>query len=281
MKTSAKGIKAIALREGTILKGYRDSKGLLTIGVGHLVKPGEPYTLGGKITQAESDRLLAADLKESEDAINTLVKVPLAQNQFDALASFIFNIGVGGFKKSSVLRRLNQKDYTGAAKALMMWVKPPEITGRRRQEQKQFLTPYPANSAATVSDASDKSNPGSSANSETPAESLSSAAADISQGNSTTVAEPVTVKAVVMSLWSKVVAGLAALTALGINAGTVIETKLSEITTNQVMLLVIGAVILIAVLWYIQKRQAANDAKTHALIAAAADKERNTVALEK
>lgn len=141
MRTSPKGIKAISLREGTVLHGYLDSKGLLTVGVGHLVQPGEPYTLGGKITQAESDRLLAQDLHKAESTVNSTVKVPLTQNQFDALVSFVVNIGDGGFRKSQVLKKLNERDYNGAARALMNWVKPPEITGRRKSEQKQFLTP--------------------------------------------------------------------------------------------------------------------------------------------
>jgi lysozyme len=139
--TSENGIKAISQREGTVLHGYKDSKGLLTIGVGHLVKPGEPYTLGGKITQDESDRLLKQDLKTAESAVNDSVKVPLSQNQFDALVSFIVNIGVNGFKKSMVLEHLNAQDYRSAADAFMNWVTPPEIKGRRLSEQKQFLTP--------------------------------------------------------------------------------------------------------------------------------------------
>lgn len=149
MKTSHRGIIAIEGREGIVLHGYKDSKGLLTVGCGHLVKAGEPYTLGGKITQDECDRLLAIDLAACEKAVNG-IDVPLKQNEFDACVSLAFNIGVGGFKGSTVVKKLKAGDKSGAAQAFMRWVKPPEITGRRRTEVKQFLTPYP-NSAATNS----------------------------------------------------------------------------------------------------------------------------------
>lgn len=135
MKTSAKGRAKIAQREGVRLKAYRDSRGIPTIGVGHIAG----VKMGQTITQAECDKLLATDLKIAEAAINATVTVPLSQDQFDSLVSMVFNIGVGGWKKSTCLRRLNAGDYAGAARAMMMWNKPPEITGRRRTEMVQFL----------------------------------------------------------------------------------------------------------------------------------------------
>jgi lysozyme len=149
MKTSAFGIKAIAKREGTILHVYKDSKGLPTAGVGHLITASEKaeYPVGKHITQAQSDQWLAADLKECEDAVNSL-GVSLKQNEFDALVSLAFNIGVAGFKRSTVARRLKAGDKKGAAEAILMWNKPPEIQGRRRTEYNQFLTPYKISAAA-------------------------------------------------------------------------------------------------------------------------------------
>jgi GH24 family phage-related lysozyme (muramidase) len=91
------------------------------------------------ITRDEVDRLLSRDLVQYEDAVNKAVRVPLTQGQFDALVSFCFNIGTGGFKRSTVVRRLNQRNYRGAADALMFWVKPPEIRSRRETERTQFL----------------------------------------------------------------------------------------------------------------------------------------------
>ncbi len=151
MRTSLAGIKKIALREGTILHVYKDSKGLLTAGVGHLIKPEEKadYPYRKKITQAESDAWLTNDLRECEDAVNSL-GVNLKQNEFDALVSLAFNIGVGGFKRSTVARRLKAGDKKGAAEAILMWNKPPEIQGRRRTEYTQFLTPYKPLAAASA-----------------------------------------------------------------------------------------------------------------------------------
>lgn len=143
MKTSPLGIKAIAKREGTILHVYKDSKGLPTAGVGHLIKPEEKaaFPLGKKITQAQSDAWLAADLEECETAVNSL-GVKLKQHQFDALVSLAFNIGVAGFKRSTVARKLKAGDTAGAAEAILLWDKPPEIQGRRRTEYNQFLHDY-------------------------------------------------------------------------------------------------------------------------------------------
>ncbi len=95
------------------------------------------------------------------------------------------------------------------------------------------------------------------------------------------LSEPVTVKTVAIGLWTKIVAGVGALTAMGLNAGTLIETKLAEITLNQIILMGFGVAILIVVIWYVKSRQQSADTKTHALIEAAADKDRHTIHLTK
>jgi len=161
VRTSPIGVKKIAAREGTILHVYKDSKGLPTAGVGHLITAAEKkdYPVGRHITQAESDAWLAADLKECEDAVNAL-DVKLKQNEFDALVSLAFNIGVGaasgphkgGFLGSTVVRRLKAGDKPGAAKAILLWNKPPEIQGRRRTEYNQFLTPYKDSAAVQTAE---------------------------------------------------------------------------------------------------------------------------------
>lgn len=147
MRTSHRGLLAIEAREGVRLKAYRDSKNLPTIGVGHLIVPGDGFSMSSRITQEQCDELFAKDVRKYEDAVNSL-NVSLSQNQFDSLVSFSLNIGIGGLKGSTVAKRLKAGDYPGAATAMMKWVKPKEITGRRKSEQKQFLTPYPKSLAA-------------------------------------------------------------------------------------------------------------------------------------
>ena len=161
MRTSPIGVKKIAAREGTVLHVNKDSKGLPTAGVGHLITAAEKkdYPVGKHITQAESDAWLAADLKECEDAVNAL-DVKLKQNEFDALVSLAFNIGVGaasgkhkgGFLGSTVARKLKAGDKKGAASAILLWNKPPEIQGRRRTEYNQFLTPYKDSAAVQTAE---------------------------------------------------------------------------------------------------------------------------------
>jgi lysozyme len=140
MRMSADGRAQLIRREGVRTKAYRDSVGVWTIGVGHTSAAGDPHvTPGLVITRAQVDEILSRDLRQYEDAVSASVRVPLTQGQFDALVSFCFNIGTGGFRKSTVVKRLNSGDYKGAAAAMMMWNKPPEIIGRRDSERKQFL----------------------------------------------------------------------------------------------------------------------------------------------
>jgi lysozyme len=144
MKTSARGRSTLALREGVRLKAYYDSVGVLTIGVGHTSKAGPPtVTPGLIITQAECDAIFAHDLVQYENAVNDAVKVPVSQSSFDAMVSFCFNVGPASFARSTIVKRLNAGDVTGAADAFLLWNKPPEIMGRRRSERTQFLAADP------------------------------------------------------------------------------------------------------------------------------------------
>jgi len=142
MKTSNKGIDIIKEFEGTVLKVYKDAVGLATIGVGHLIKAGEVFTT---ITQQQAEDLLRKDLVQFENGINQLVTVPLTQNQFDALVSFTFNLGVGSLKSSTLLKKLNAKDYAGASAEFLRWDKAggntlAGLTKRRLAEKALFLS---------------------------------------------------------------------------------------------------------------------------------------------
>jgi len=139
MKTSAKGIKLIEQREGVRHGAYRDSRGLLTIGVGHLSDSYFRVSPGMIISEAKALDLLAHDLGEVEDTINRAVKVPLQQYQFDALASLTYNIGCGGLAHSSVVHFVNLKMFTQAADAFMAWCHPAVLRGRRDSERRQFM----------------------------------------------------------------------------------------------------------------------------------------------
>ena len=129
----------ITKEEGSRNKAYKDSKGLWTIGVGHLIKPDEQHLITTTLTDAQVEELLKSDLKWCSEAVERAVKVPLSQNQFDALYSLCFNIGETNFRKSTVLRKLNAGDYQGAADAILMWNKPAVLQKRRERERALFL----------------------------------------------------------------------------------------------------------------------------------------------
>lgn len=116
MNVSEEGISLIKFFEGCKLQAYKCPSGVLTIGYGHT---GAEVHAGMKITQAEADRLLKNDLIIHCNNVSKLVKVPLSQNQFDALVSLEFNIGYGNFSSSTLLRLLNSKDYKGAARRFL------------------------------------------------------------------------------------------------------------------------------------------------------------------
>lgn len=149
-RVSSAGRALIKAHEGLRLQAYPDPASgghPWTIGYGHTsgVKPGD------KITEEEADAFLAEDLVWVEHTINALVKVPLTQPQFDALASLIFNIGARAFEKSTLLRLLNSGDYLGASVQFERWVHAagkvmPGLRRRRREERDLFLseTPRPA-----------------------------------------------------------------------------------------------------------------------------------------
>lgn len=142
--TSAAGRAAIAKREGNKLTAYRDSVGILTIGVGHTSAGAPAVTAGMRITAEESDAILSRDLAQFEAAVRNAVKVPIEQHEMDALVSIAFNIGGSAFGKSTLVRKLNAGDRAGAANAFLSWDKAggrtlPGLTTRRKAERLQFL----------------------------------------------------------------------------------------------------------------------------------------------
>lgn len=150
MTTSPAGRKSITAHEGNVLTAYPDPATggePWTIGVGHTSAAGLPKVVKGmRITAAESDEILSRDLKTFEAGVRSAVKVPLNQNAFDALVSLAFNIGVGAFSKSTLVRKLNSGDRLGAADQFLVWNKaagkPMQgLSARRASERKLFLKP--------------------------------------------------------------------------------------------------------------------------------------------
>ncbi len=118
MRTSESGLALIRQFEGLRLSAYRCPAGIATIGYGSTAG----VQMGQTITSERAEELLREDVRQFEAAVSRLVKVPLTQGQFDALASFAFNLGAKSLEKSTLLRLLNAGDYSGAAAQFDRWV---------------------------------------------------------------------------------------------------------------------------------------------------------------
>jgi lysozyme len=154
MITDAAGLALIKGFEGLRLIAYQDSAGVWTIGYGSTrYKNGSPVKHGDTlVNEACASDLLQVTLGQYENAVNRDVKVPLTQNQFNALVSFTYNEGTGALAESHLLIKLNQKDFAGAADEFLKW---DEITSptthqkevlndlyvRRTKERALFLKP--------------------------------------------------------------------------------------------------------------------------------------------
>lgn len=114
---SSGGIALIKHFEGCRLTAYQDSVGIWTIGYGHTqgVQQGQVWT------QAQADSAVLKDLEEFEGYVNKYVKVPLTQYQFDALVSWTFNLGPTNLRRSTLLRKLNQRLYGEVPAQIRRW----------------------------------------------------------------------------------------------------------------------------------------------------------------
>ena len=126
---------------------YLDPVGKRTIGYGHLMLPHETMTI---LNEDEADALLRADLRvASGDVEMTVATLVLAQHELDALTSFVFNLGVGNLRSSTLLRVLRNGDRRGAGAEFLRWVwatkpngdkvKLPGLVKRRHAESVWFL----------------------------------------------------------------------------------------------------------------------------------------------
>ena len=153
MNISYAGIEALKRREGVVSTMYRDTAGLPTIGVGHLLTKDE--LTSGKLalsvdwhqglTDAQIDELLRRDLDAAETAVATGVRVRLSSQQFDTLVSFAFNVGVTAFRQSTLVRLLNAGDYAAVPAQLRRWIYSagqvdPILVKRREDEARQWAS---------------------------------------------------------------------------------------------------------------------------------------------
>ena len=119
MNFSAVGMELLKRSEGFRNSVYLDAAGLPTIGYGHRLLHPESFPDG--IDDRQATELLASDLRDAEQAVERMVKVPLAQGQFDALVDFCFNLGAGRLAASTLLKMLNGGRYEAAAEQLLRW----------------------------------------------------------------------------------------------------------------------------------------------------------------
>lgn len=119
MQLSPIGLDLIKRSEGFRSHTYKDVNGIPTIGYGHRLLSFESFPNG--ITESRAAEILAADVHNAEQAVERLAKVPLSQNQFDALVDFCFNLGAGRLASSTLLKILNGGRYQDAAEQLLRW----------------------------------------------------------------------------------------------------------------------------------------------------------------
>jgi GH24 family phage-related lysozyme (muramidase) len=135
MKTNEAGLNLIKSFEGLRLEAYLCSAGIWTIGYGHTGDVQEGYI----ITETEAEELFLRDLQNAESIVNDLVKVKLNDNEFSALTSFVFNVGLSQFSESTLLKMLNDQEYQKAADQFLRWNKNGEDR-RRILERRLFLS---------------------------------------------------------------------------------------------------------------------------------------------
>lgn len=134
--------------EGLKLVPSRDplNPSVVDVGHGHVLLPGEDVGPDGRITREEALELLRWDLELKCDAVDELITVPLEQHQADAIISWTFNLGEKRLRTSSLLRRINARDFVGASEEFSKWVyagdldRPvPGLVKRRAAERDMFV----------------------------------------------------------------------------------------------------------------------------------------------
>jgi lysozyme len=153
MSISKNGVNLIKSHEGFRSRAYddlqpnktlsslEDLKGVLTIGYGHT----KNVIVGQVITESVGEKLLISDLQNAINSVIKNVKVPITQNMFDSLVSFVFNVGGSAFANSTLLKMLNDSNYLGSANQFDRWVRSggnilQGLVNRRNDEKNLFLS---------------------------------------------------------------------------------------------------------------------------------------------
>lgn len=143
MKASQKAIDLIKQFEGLRLEAYQDQRGILTIGYGYTGPEVTPHTVW---TEAQANLALVGRINAIAGILTGCIVPIVNQNQFDALVSLAYNIGQGAFRGSTLLRKLNQRDFPGAGEEFLKWDHNhdgsvnPGLQRRREAEQTLFLS---------------------------------------------------------------------------------------------------------------------------------------------
>jgi GH24 family phage-related lysozyme (muramidase) len=141
MQISNKGLDLIKFYEGLELEAYKCAAGVLTIGYGwtHDVKEGDT------ITEERAEELLREGIVQYENAVHDLVDVPLEQHQFDALVSWVYNLGKANLAASTLLKKVNAQEFDEVPEQIKRWNKAggkvlEGLTKRRESEAKLWST---------------------------------------------------------------------------------------------------------------------------------------------
>lgn len=137
-------IDLIKKYEGFRPQAYQDSVGVWTIGYGTTRINGQPVTQGMTITQDQALQLAQQEANKLWSQIESIVKVPINDNQMNALVDFAYNLGFNALKTSTLMKKLNAGDFTGAANEFGRWVYAggkvlPGLVKRREAERQLFL----------------------------------------------------------------------------------------------------------------------------------------------
>lgn len=136
-------LKFLGDEEGCRLKAYQDVAGVWTIGYGMTMLHGRPVQPTDEITQSEADAQFKKTAQIFQASVERLVKVPLTPNQLSAIVSLAYNIGILAFASSTLRRKVNAKDYSGAADEFLRWTRAGShktiLKPRRERERALYL----------------------------------------------------------------------------------------------------------------------------------------------